>query len=100
MNIKNRLRYIAVILIGFLICIYMSPGVAQAQSSNIVIDGNARFTVLSPTLIRMEYAADGVFDDGLTFNVVNRNFPIPTYTTSVSGGWRIIQTSNLLLRYQ
>jgi len=73
---------------------------AQALTTNIVTDGNARFTILSPTLIRLEYAADGALDDGATFNVVNRNFPVPSYTTQVVGGWREIQTSNILLRYQ
>src|SRR5689334_4719862 len=65
-----------------------------------VTEGNARFDILTPTLIRMEYAADGVFDNGTTFNVVNRSFPATSFTTQVVGGWREIQTGNLLLRYQ
>ncbi len=99
-TILRRLRYLAIILAALALFANIPSGVARAQTSNIVIDGNARFTVLSPTLIRMEYAADGVFDNGLTFNVVNRSFPIPSYTTQVVGGWREIQTSNLLMRYQ
>src|SRR6059058_902836 len=54
--------------------------------SPIVIDGQARFEVLSPTLIRLEYAADGNFEDRATFNAVNRGFPVPSFSTSVSGG--------------
>lgn len=100
MYIKHRIRYILAVLIGLVLFASTPLYLAQAQATNIVIDGNARFTVLSPTLIRMEYAADGVFDNGTTFNVVNRNFPIPSYTTQVVSGWREIRTSSLFLRYQ
>lgn len=34
-----------------------------------VVSGQARFEVLSPTLIRTEFAADGRFTDAATFNV-------------------------------
>jgi hypothetical protein len=60
----------------------------------------ARFEVLSPTLIRLEYAADGQFEDRPTFNVVNRNLPTPHFTTDVRDGWREIRTDKLLLRYR
>jgi hypothetical protein len=76
------------------------PSTASAAPATVV-DGNARFQVLSPTLIRMEYAGDGVFEDRLTFNVVNRDQPPPPYTTGVSAdGYREIRTDSLLLRYR
>lgn len=34
-----------------------------------------RFTVLTPSLIRMEYSESGQFEDGLTQVVINRQFP-------------------------
>ncbi|WP_344662367.1 TIM-barrel domain-containing protein [Catenulispora subtropica] len=78
----------------------LCPGSAAAATPTaIVIDGSARFTVESPTLIRVEYAGDGVFQDSPTFTAVNRAMPVPAYTTSVSGGYRIIQTSALTLKY-
>jgi Carbohydrate binding module (family 6) len=55
--------------------------------------------VLTPTLIRLEYAGDDKFADAPTFNAVNRNFPVPRYTTDVRDGWREIRTDRLLLRY-
>jgi hypothetical protein len=73
---------------------------AASVPSGQVVDGHARFEVLSPTLIRLEYAGDDQFQDGTTFNVVNRNFPVPRYTTDVTGGWREIRTSRLVLRYR
>src|SRR5204863_3350714 len=67
----------------------------------VVIDGSARFTVLTPTLIRLEYAEDLAFQDAPTFNAVNRSFPMTTFTTGVtSDGFREITTSALTLRYQ
>ena len=73
---------------------------AQA-ATNVVTDGNARFAVLTPTLLRLEYAGDGVFQDGTTFNVVNRNFPAAAYTTTATAdGYREIRTSALTLRYK
>ena len=100
-NIKHQIRSILVFLAVLVLFAIIPLGVTQARPSNApIIEGKARFTVLSPTLIRLEYAADGIFDDGLTFNVVNRSFAAPSYTTQVVGGWREIQTSNLLVRYQ
>lgn len=50
--------------------------------------GNARFQVLSPTLIRTEYADDGRFVDKPTFNVIGRDaFPRPKFTATQADGW-------------
>ncbi|GAA2049932.1 hypothetical protein GCM10009839_65130 [Catenulispora yoronensis] len=69
-----------------------------------VVDGNARFEVLTPTLVRMEYAGDGKFQDAATFNAVNRSFPAVSFTSSVStvGGvaYRVIDTGSVTLRWQ
>ncbi|MHB9856956.1 TIM-barrel domain-containing protein [Streptomyces sp. YIM S03343] len=61
---------------------------------------NARFEVLSPTLIRTEYAGDGTFENQPTFNAIGRNsFTPPPYTSSVKDGVLTITTSALTLRY-
>ena len=66
-----------------------------------VTSGDARFQVLSPTLIRTEYAQDGKFTDGATFNAIGRGaFTPPTYTTSTSNGWLTIRTSAVTVQYQ
>ena len=57
-----------------------SPSAATARTG-VIIDGHARFGVLSPTLIRMEYAGDDHFQDAATFNVVNRGIDPPPYMT-------------------
>jgi hypothetical protein len=77
-----------------------SVSAAHAAASNTVIDGNARFQVLTPTLIRLEYAGDGAFQDRATFTAVNRSFPAVPFTTRVNGGYREIVTSAVTLRHK
>jgi alpha-glucosidase (family GH31 glycosyl hydrolase) len=78
-----------------------APSAAADDGSNAVVDGSARFEVISPTLIRMEYAGDGKFEDRPTFNMIDRDHPAVPYTTSVtSDGYREIRTSKVVLRYQ
>ena len=52
----------------------------------VVISGNARFTVLTPQLIRMEYSNTAQFEDRATLAFLNRNVPVPEFTNSISGG--------------
>ncbi|HVV75513.1 MAG TPA: TIM-barrel domain-containing protein [Mycobacteriales bacterium] len=61
--------------------------------------GHARFEVLSPTLIRLEYAPDGHFENRPTMVALDRN-PISAFTTSRSHGVLTIRTSALVLRYR
>ncbi len=64
-----------------------------------VREGNARFTVISPTLIRMEYAENGQFEDRPTQTLGVRPPASGDYSTRVEDGVRIIETSALTLRY-
>ncbi|TKA02234.1 carbohydrate-binding protein [Actinacidiphila oryziradicis] len=62
---------------------------------------DARFEVLSPTLVRTEYAGDGAFTDDATFNAIGRDGFTPTpYTSTTSDGWLTLKTSKLTLRYK
>jgi hypothetical protein len=65
-----------------------------------VIDGNLRVEVLTPTLLRLEYAADGQFEDRATFNAVARDLTPPAFTVDSSGGELRVRTSNITLRYR
>jgi hypothetical protein len=80
---------------------HASAGAADSHRMSSVTSGDARFQVLSPTLIRTEYAGDGKFSDNATFNAIGRTaFAPAAYTTSTSDGWLTIRTSALTLRYQ
>lgn len=66
-----------------------------------VTSGDARFQILSPTLIRTEYAGDQQFTDAPTFNAIGRGgFTPAAYTTTASDGWLSIRTSAMTLRYR
>jgi hypothetical protein len=78
-----------------------APLLADPAAAGVITDGNARFTVLTPTLIRLEYAEDLAFQDVATFNAINRGFAAPPFTTAVSSdGFREIRTAALTLRYR
>jgi alpha-glucosidase (family GH31 glycosyl hydrolase) len=73
----------------------------QSAAKNAVVSGDARFEVLSPTLIRTEYAGNGAFEDDATFNAVGRDGFVPAhFTTTTANGWLTIDTGQEQLRYQ
>ncbi len=94
----------SIMVVGVLALSAMSAVPAAASTppnSGVVKDGQARFEVLSPTLIRLEYAGDNRFEDAGTFNAVGRNsFSEPPYATDVENGWRVIRTGKITLRYR
>ncbi|MCR5017165.1 MAG: phosphodiester glycosidase family protein [Bacteroidales bacterium] len=72
----------------------------SASQDAVVVCENARFTVLTPQLIRMEWAEDGVFEDRATLGVVNRDLPVPSFKVKkIRGGVRI-KTSSVTLEYK
>ena len=54
----------------------------KADDRAVVTIGNARFTVLTSRLIRMEWAEDGNFEDRATLGVVNRDLTVPSFKVS------------------
>ncbi len=78
----------------------VSTGVAEAAPQSVTA-GPARFEVLSPTLIRTEYAGDAKFVDAGTFNAIGRgSFSKTPYTATKRDGWLTIRTSAVQLRYK
>lgn len=71
-----------------------------APSEAIVISGNARFTVLTPEMIRIEYSENARFEDRATFTVLNRKLDVPAFTKSEDDTFLYIETSNLKLKYR
>lgn len=62
-------------------------------------DGKARFTVLGPQLLRMEFSESAAFDDRQSLSFVNRQLPVPVFNHSVAAGVLTLQTSSLRLTY-
>jgi len=115
----SRLRIPPVFVGTLLLGLLCSPARAQVASSaaasapaqpNLydpvadpkatVVAGHARFTVLTPQLIRMEWAADGKFEDHASLVFLNRMLPVPRFDTrNEDSGAVTIETSALRLRY-
>jgi len=72
-----------------------------ADPRAVVTAGHARFTILTPQLIRMEWAADGKFEDHASLVFLNRKLPVPKFTreTAPDGSRTVIKTSALTLVY-
>ena len=70
------------------------PDNPVADPKAVVVYGNARFTVLTPELIRMEWSADGKFEDHASLVFINRRLPVPKFEVnrSVSGSAVVIDT--------
>ena len=93
----------SVFLVRALPCSPISPSPCLCR------EGNARFTVLTDRLIRMEYIntsdsgsgkGKGVgassFEDRATLAFLNRNLPVPSFTHAISNGVLTITTSACL----
>jgi alpha-glucosidase (family GH31 glycosyl hydrolase) len=72
-----------------------------ADPRAVVTVGNARFTVLTPQLIRMEWSADGHFEDHASFVFLNRRLPVPKFEMTEKYGSHsmTLKTSALMVRY-
>src|SRR3954469_21335268 len=74
---------------------------AAGRQPEAVVSGHARFEVLSPTLIRMEYAGDDKFTDAATFNAIGRDtFTHTDFTSTTDDGWLTIRTGKATLKYK
>ena len=71
----------------------------EANKKNIVQGRNYRFTILTPSLIRMEQDKDGIFEDRASQSVFNRNFEPVSYTVSKEDNLLTMETENLILKY-
>ena len=76
----------------------IADGKAAQQAT--VVEGDARFEVLTPEVVRLEYSPTGSFLDEPTFNILDRNFAVPSYATTVQNGWLVLTTSGMVLRYR
>lgn len=73
----------------------------KSDNDGIVEAGNARFSVITPELIRIEYSNKGVFEDRPTFTVQNRRpDTVPSYTVDNDDDFLYITTDKLKLKYR
>lgn len=69
-------------------------------TTSIVVEGNARFSILTPHIIRLEYDSTGKFVDDPSFVVINRNLSAIPFKRSFKGKWLIVKTTQMELKYK
>lgn len=75
-------------------------GINPICNKEAVVKGDKfRITVLTPSLIRLEYCENGVFEDRPTQSVLHRNFEVPKYTVTETEGILTIETDELIITY-
>ncbi len=75
-------------------------GQPAANLAGVVISGRARFTILAPRLLRLEWSDNGQFEDRGTFAFPTRfSAAPPQFTTRQEGRTLVIDTGALVLRY-
>jgi hypothetical protein len=70
---------------------------AVAKSQASILDGHARFTVITPTLIRMEYSKNGQFVNRRSYFAWERNVRPPQYAVTDRNKVLTITTSRMKL---
>jgi hypothetical protein len=65
-----------------------------------VVAGNLRVQVVTSTLLRLEYAEDGDFEDRPTLNAVNRNPARTAFAVTERNGELQVRTRDVVLRYR
>jgi alpha-glucosidase (family GH31 glycosyl hydrolase) len=71
-----------------------------AHATTAVVAKDARFEFLTSSLVRMEYAPRGVFLDAPTAVVQKRSWPAVRVRATHAGGWLVLESSALTLRYR
>ncbi len=80
-------------------CAVAQNPVAPAEA--VVTAGKARFTVLTPEMVRIEYSDKGTFEDRATFAVINRRMEkVADFAKTEDGEFIYIMTDKLRLKYR
>ena len=75
------------------------PAAGLAARPPTVYAGHARFEVLTPTLIRLEYAQDGHFQNAPTMTATRSPVPATRFESRLVHGVLTLRTAQIRLRY-
>ena len=70
------------------------------QTNHVIVVGAARFTIIAPECIRIEYAKDGTFVDAKSMFAVGRDAACHDFKLSRDGDVVTIDTGRIRLRYR
>ena len=71
----------------------------RCRAEAIVKGKYYRISVLTPSLLRLEYSENGNFEDRATQVVIDREFPVPEYQVTKKKNELIIETEDLTVFY-
>ncbi|MCL5098542.1 MAG: DUF4968 domain-containing protein, partial [Candidatus Omnitrophica bacterium] len=97
MNNKNHLIKRS---LGFILALLTASTLISGTHAASVVRDNARFQVLTPSLIRMEYSPTARFTDDQTVSVLGRDWPETAFEVREEEGWLSIVTPKMTIRYQ
>ncbi len=72
----------------------------NADPRAVFVEGNARFIILTPRLVRLEWSADGTFEDRSSLVFVHRRLAPPAVSVAREAGWLVLDTGALRLCYR
>ena len=82
------------------LALLLSSGLRPSQAAqNPVVVGSARFTVITPQCIRLEYAPGGAFMDAPSLFAANRAAHFDGFRLARAGGATVIDTGAIRLAY-
>ena len=87
---------LAAVLCSGLTSTAMEP---RADPRAIVLAGNARFTVLTPHIVRLEYSATRQWQDAATFSINFRLQPVPPFKVALNATHTVLSTAALTVEY-
>ncbi len=74
--------------------------IGEADSGAIVVEGNARFEILTPHIIRMEWSEDGKFEDHASLTFTNRKLTVPEFQKTRNTDELVIKSDVFELHYK
>lgn len=92
----------AAVLLPFIAGLSLGPAAkasASPRRSDVVRAGPVRFEVLTPTLIRLEYAEDRRFENRPTMTATRARLTVPRFIVSRSKATLTIRTAKVTLTY-
>ena len=99
-HVLSRLQLLCLLLLASLAVCAQDELNPVADPAAVITSGNARFTVLTSRMIRIQYSQTAQFEDRATFAVVNRRLPVPQFTQETVDGYLYIRTADVTLRYK
>ena len=78
----------------------MLAAAAKSAHASSVVEGQVRFQMLTPTLVRMEFSRAAHFCDAPSVTVLKRDWPSVNVQTRREARWLEVDTGSMILRYR